>query len=470
YRLFWEDGYRFDYSADVRLLQNQIRQKSPMDLEGYQRFLASSEKVFHEGYEKLVHVPFLNLWSMFSVAPQLIQLRAFRSVYSMVSKYIRDEHLRQLFSFHSLLVGGNPFTTTSIYTLIHCLARKWGVVFPKGGTGALVRALVKVFLEVGGENRFNLEVTEITTGRSQVTGVVTQKGRIEGFDVVISNADVFHTYDVLLKREPRVEVMRKKVSAMNYSMSLFLIYFGTNRKYSNLQHHNIIFGSRYRELLSDIFERGRLADDFSLYLHAPTVSDASLAPAGCESFYVLSPVPHLGKLAVDWGSEGPRYAEKILAYLEKHYMPGLRRSIVTRRLFTPDDFKTELNSRFGSAFSLEPSLLQSAYFRVHNRDRKIRGLYFVGAGTHPGAGIPGVVNSAKATASLILHDISDGPRRGLLPISPMREGMSPEVKAALEQCRWMIRMGSKSFSLAAKLFDSDTRDAAFFLYGWRRYC
>ena len=405
YRLFWEDGYQFDYSADTRSLEDQIREKSPADLQGYHRFLTYSEKVFHEGYEKLAHVPFLNLWRMVSVAPQLVQLRAFRSVYSMVSKYIRDPHLRQLFSFHSLLVGGNPFTTTSIYTLIHCLERKWGVFFPKGGTGALVRALVKLFLELGGEIRFNSEVTEIMTERSQVRGVVTHKGRKDSFDLVISNADVFHTYDGLLRHEPRAEAMRKKVSTMNYSMSLFLIYFGTNREYSNLQHHNIIFGSRYRELLSDIFERGRLADDFSLYLHAPTVSDSSLAPADCETFYVLSPVPHLGKLPVDWGSEGPRYADKILAYLEKRYMPGLRDSIVVRRLFTPDDFRTELNSRFGSAFSLEPRLLQSAYFRIHNRDRKIRGLYFVGAGTHPGAGIPGVVNSAKATASLILDDL-----------------------------------------------------------------
>ncbi len=405
YRLFWEDGYRFDYSADSRSLEDQIRQKSPGDLEGYERFLTYSEKVFHEGYEKLVHVPFLNLWSMVTVAPQLIQLQAFRSVYSMVSKYIRDPHLRQLFSFHSLLVGGNPFTTTSIYTLIHRLERKWGVFFPKGGTGALVRALVKLFIDLGGEIRLASEVTEITTDRSEVTGIFTHQGRNESFDVVISNADVFHTYDVLLKREPRVESMRKKVAAMTYGMSLFLIYFGTNRRYSNLQHHNIIFGPRYRELLSDIFERGRLADDFSLYLHAPTLSDPSLAPPGCESFYVLSPVPHLGKLAVDWKSEGPRYAERILAYLEKHYMPDLRGSIVTRRLFTPDDFKTELNSHYGSAFSLEPRLLQSAYFRVHNRDRRIRGLYFVGAGTHPGAGIPGVVNSAKATASLILDDM-----------------------------------------------------------------
>src|SRR5262249_62366242 len=203
----------------------------------------------------------------------------------------------------------------------------------------------------------------------------------------------------------------KKVSSMNYSMSLFLIYFGTNRKYSNLQRHNIIFGTRYRELLSDIFERGRLADDFSLYLHAPTLSDPSLAPAGCQTFYVLSPVPHLGKLEVDWKSEGPRYAKKFLAYLEIQYLPNLRRSIVVRRLFTPEDFRTELNSRFGSAFSLEPRLLQSAYFRVHNRDRKIRGLYFVGAGTHPGAGILGLVNADKSTANLLLHGL----------ISPMPE-------------------------------------------------
>ena len=368
YRLFWEDGYRFDYSDDLAAVEKQIAGKSPRDVKGYERFLKYSEEVFKEGYENLAHVPFLNLWSMASVTPQLLRLEAYRSVYSIVSKYIHDSHLRQLFSFHSLLVGGNPFTTTSIYTLIHCLERKWGVHFPKGGTGALVQALVRLFQELGGEIRLESEVAEIVTHGNEVTGVITKEGQ-ESFDLVVSNADVFHTYDVLLKREPRVEAMRKKVSAMSYSMSLFLIYFGTNRRYSNLQHHNIIFGSRYRELLSDIFEQGRLADDFSLYLHAPTVSDPSLAPAGCESFYVLSPVPHLGKLAVDWKSEGPRYAEKILAYLEKHYTPGLRNAIVTQRLFTPDDFKTELNSRFGSAFSLEPRLLQSAYFRVHNRDR-----------------------------------------------------------------------------------------------------
>ncbi len=405
YRLLWDDGYQFDYSDDDDALEKQIRAKSPADWAGYQKFLKYSQEVFHEGYEKLVHVPFLSLSSMVAVAPQLIRLEAYRSVYSIVAKHISDPHLRQLFSFHSLLVGGNPFTTTSIYTLIHCLERKWGVYFPKGGTGQLVLALVKLFQELGGEIRYDAEISRIVTRDGAVAGLQTQTGREEHFDLAVSNADVVHTYDRLLKDEPRVATMRRKLGRKKYSMSLFLIYFGTNRKYPNLQHHNVVFGPRYRELLGDVFERGRLADDFSLYLHAPTRSDPSLAPPDCEAFYVLSPVPHLGKLSIDWQVEGPRYAAKILNYLEQRYMPGLTASIVTQRIFTPADFKSELNAHHGSAFSLEPRLMQSAYFRVHNRDRNIRGLYFVGAGTHPGAGIPGVVNSGKATANLILEDM-----------------------------------------------------------------
>ena len=405
YRLFWDDGYEFDYSDDDEALEKQIRAKSPADWEGYQRFLKYSQEVFHEGYEKLVHVPFLNLSSMVAVAPQLIRLQAYRSVYSVVAKYIHEPHLRQLFSFHSLLVGGNPFTTTSIYTLIHCLERKWGVFFPKGGTGQLVAALVKLFQELGGEIRFNAEIGKIVTRDGVVRGLQTNMGREESFDLVVSNADVVHSYDRLLKDEPRATATARQLNKKKYSMSLFLIYFGTKRKYLNLQHHNVIFGPRYRELLGDIFERGKLADDFSLYLHAPTRSDPALAPPGCDGFYVLSPVPHLGKLAIDWQVEGPRYAAKIISYLERRYMPGLSDAIVTQRTFTPSDFKTELNAHHGSAFSLEPRLLQSAYFRVHNRDRNIRGLYFVGAGTHPGAGIPGVVNSAKATSNLIVDDL-----------------------------------------------------------------
>lgn len=406
YRLFWEDGYRFDYSADLELIERQIKAQCPGDVTGYKQFLKYSVEVFEQGYEKLAHVPFLHWSNMVSVAPQLIRLKAYRSVYSMVAKHISDPHLRQLFSFHSLLVGGNPFTTTSIYTLIHCLERRWGVFFPKGGTGALVHALVRLYQELGGELRLNAEIAEIRTAGGRVTGVVDPAGNEERFDLVASNADVVHTYSKLLGSEPRARSMSSRLARMNYSMSLFLIYFGTRRKYSNLLHHNIIFGPRYRELLSDIFTRGRLADDFSLYLHAPSCSDPDLAPPGCEAFYVLSPVPHLGKVDIDWQAEGPRYAERILSYLEKHYMPNLRGETVTQRIFTPRDFQVELNSHYGSAFSLEPRLLQSAYFRVHNREREIKGLYFVGAGTHPGAGIPGVVNSAKATAGIIMQDFA----------------------------------------------------------------
>jgi phytoene desaturase len=404
YRLFWEDGYQFDYSDDLNDIEEQIRRKSPGDIYGYQRFLQYSEEIFREGYEKLAHVPFLNWWSMAAVAPQLIRLKAYRTVYGMVSNYIRDSHLRQLFSFHSLLVGGNPFSTTSIYTLIHCLERKWGVFFPRGGTGALVQGLIRLYERLGGVLHLNSEIAQIDVQNGTVAGVVTGDGRRRQFEVVVSNADVVHTYERLLAGHKRGIAMSRRLKRMSHSMSLFLIYFGTRKKFSNLLHHNIIFGPRYRELLKDIFMTGRLADDFSLYLHAPTLSDPSLAPPGCEAFYVLSPVPHLGKLAIDWDTEGPRYADQILRYLEKHYLPGLGDSMVTRRIFTPKDFQMELNAYQGSAFSLEPRLTQSAYFRVHNRDPKIKGLYFVGAGTHPGAGVPGVINSAKATAALIQGD------------------------------------------------------------------
>jgi phytoene desaturase len=403
YRLFWEDGFRFDYSDDLPAVERQIAAKSPEDVAGYRRFRRYTDEVFRQGYEKLAHVPFDNPWSMIAVGPQLIRLKAYRSVYAMVAKYISDPHLRQLFSFHSLLVGGNPFTTTSIYTLIHSLERKWGVFFPRGGTGALIAALAQLFEELGGEIRLNAEVGEIRCHSDAVTGVVTEHGG-EDFDLVVSNADVVHTYTGLLQGQASASRIGQKLERMSYGMSLFLIYFGTRRQFPNLLHHNVIFGPRYRELLRDIFERGQLAEDFSLYLHTPTRTDPSLAPPGCDAFYVLSPVPHLGHASVNWRREAHGYSEKILAYLERLYMPGLRESIVTQRIFTPEDFKSELNAHLGAAFSLEPRLLQSAYFRVGNRDRSIKGLYLVGAGTHPGAGIPGVVNSAKATMALITND------------------------------------------------------------------
>ncbi len=412
YRLFWEDGDVFDYSNDSEALMRQIAARNPADVDGYRRFLAYAEQVFDQGYTKLAHVPFLDLWSMVRAAPQLVRLQAYRTVYDMVAKYIQDDHLRQTFSFHSLLVGGNPFATSSIYTLIHVLERTWGVTFPRGGTGALVRGLVALFERLGGTVRLNTPVERILTAGGAVTGVRTRDGEELRFDAVASNADVVHTYKALLGHEPRGVAAAASLETMRHSMSLFLIYFGTRRRHPHLAHHNVIFGPRYRELLGDIFDRGVLADDFSLYLHAPTVSDPTLAPDGCEAFYVLAPVPHLGKGDIDWTTEGPRYADRILDYLEARYIPHLRADLVTQRIFTPLDFATTLNAHVGSAFSLEPVLTQSAWFRVHNRDDQLRGLYFVGAGTHPGAGVPGVVNSAKATAGLMLDDLAPARRDG----------------------------------------------------------
>jgi phytoene desaturase len=405
YRLFWEDGQTFDYSNDMDAIIRQIGAMNPADVDGYRRFLAYAEQVFDEGYTKLAHVPFLDIWSMVKAAPQLVRLEAYRTVYDIVARYIQNDHLRETFSFHSLLVGGNPFATSSIYTLIHVLERTWGVTFPRGGTGALVRALVALFERLGGTVRLSTPVDRILVEGGRVTGVRVAGGEVFPATAVASNADVVHTYKHLLGHEPRGAAVAASLEKKRFSMSLFLIYFGTKRRHPHLAHHNVIFGPRYRELLGDIFDRGILADDFSLYLHAPTVSDPTLAPDGCEAFYVLSPVPHLGKGHIDWTTEGPRYADRILDYLEARYIPHLREDLVTQRIFTPLDFQHELGAHHGSAFSLEPVLTQSAWFRVHNRDDRLPGLYFVGAGTHPGAGVPGVVNSAKATAGLMIEDL-----------------------------------------------------------------
>ena len=404
YRLMWEDGYQFDYSGDLEATNRQIAARSARDVAGYARFLEYTTEVYREGYERLAHVPFLDWWSMIRAAPQLVRLQSYRSVYDVVSRFITDPHLRETFSFHSLLVGGNPFRTSAIYTLIHALERKGGVWFPRGGTGALVRGLIALFESLGGVIHCNAAVTQVLVHEGRTTGVRLADGSEFPAEIVASNADVVHTYDALLGHTVRGRTRAASLRTQRFSMSLFLIYFGVRRQYPDLAHHTVLFGPRYRELLSDIFERGILADDFSLYLHAPTRTDPSLAPEGCEGFYVLSPVPHLGKAPIDWAVEGPRYRDRILDYLEARCIPGLRANLVTERIFTPVDFATELNAHVGSAFSLEPLLTQSAFFRVHNRDANIRGLYFVGAGTHPGAGVPGVVASAKATAGLILAD------------------------------------------------------------------
>jgi len=405
YQLRWEDGDVFDYVNDQEALDRQIAKRNPRDVEGYRRFRKYSEELYAEGYEKLGAVPFLDFRSMVRVAPQLMRLQSWRTLYAKVASFIEDEHLRQAFSFHTLLVGGNPFATSAIYGLIHALERRGGVWFALGGTGALVAGLVRLFEDLGGTLRLSAPVQRIIVDDDRARGVETAGGEVIPADLVASNADVVHTYATLLRGTKRGEREAKRLASKRFSNSLFVIYFGLDREVPNdLEHHVILFGPRYRELIADIFSGPELPDDFSLYLHAPSKTDPSLAPPGQSAYYVLAPVPHLGAAAVDWAVAGPTYRDRILAYLEERAIPRLRESLVTCRIFTPHEFASELNAHLGSAFSLEPILTQSAYFRCHNRDDRIANLYFVGAGTHPGAGLPGVIGSAKATAGLALSD------------------------------------------------------------------
>jgi len=402
YRLQWPDGTRFDYGGSAESVRAQVAALAPGDLAGFERFMDYSRRVFQAGYEGLVDAAFLRFADMVRVAPQLARLRADRSVYGAVSQFVTDERLRQALSFHALLIGGNPFETSAIYTLIPFLEHKWGVFFPRGGTGALVAALANLYRSLGGELRLGCAVERVAVAGTQ--HMVTSRQGVEGYQAVVSNADLHHTYARLYAGTPAAEATRARLERMDWSMSLVVVYFGTRRKYPGRAHHTVLFGPRYREMLREIFHGPALPRDFSLYLHQPTVTDPTLAPPGGETFYVLAPVPHLGAAAVDWRAEAVPYAERVLAALET-LLPDLRREIVVKRIATPFDFRDRLNAFQGSAFSLSPRLTQSAYFRPHNRDPRIPGLYIVGAGTHPGAGVPGVINSGKATARLVAADL-----------------------------------------------------------------
>ena len=402
YRLNWPDGTNFDYSNDEAALRAEINRLNPADVAGYARFLDYSAGVYHEGYEKLGHVAFLDFASMIRAAPALAKYQAWRSVYSIVSSYVQDERLRQALSFHTLLVGGNPMNTSAIYALIHKLEKSGGVWFAKGGTHALIRGMGALFQRLGGILKLGEPVVELVTRNDRVTEVVTATGWRGSFDAVASNADVMHSYRDLLATSARGRKATRALERKRFSPSLFLVHFGVRGSWAGIPHHMILFGPRYEGLLRDIYQHGVVPSDFSIYLHHPSVTDPSMAPEGCSTFYALAPVPHLGKAPLDWEGLQQRYADSILEEIERRLMPGLRDRIVTRFYYTPHDFERDLNAHHGSAFSLEPILTQSAWFRTHNRDDVIRNLYFVGAGTHPGAGIPGVVGSAKATAKLML--------------------------------------------------------------------
>ncbi len=400
YRIRFHDGQVFDYTGDAATMRAEVSRLAPGDVEGYERFVAMSQEIFSVGFEKLAHVPFSRWTDMARVVPAMMRLESYRTVYGLVSKFVSDDRLRQVLSFHPLLVGGNPFTTTSIYSLIPYLERKWGVHFPIGGTGALVRGLVDLVTSLGGSIRYQATVDEILVEENRVRGVLLASGEIVPGEIVVSNADSAWTYRHLLPARYRRRWTDRKLDSARYSMSLFVWYFGTSRKYSDVAHHTIMLGPRYEELLTDIFERRILADDFSLYLHRPTATDPGLAPDGCDGFYVLSPVPHLGA-GIDWRERAEPYRRAIEKHLEATVLPGLGESLVTSRVMTPQHFRDELLSVQGAAFGLEPVLRQSAWFRPHNESEEVEGLFLVGAGTHPGAGVPGVLSSARVLDALV---------------------------------------------------------------------
>lgn len=404
YRLSWPDGVAFDYSGDDAQLGAEIARLSPEDVAGYRRFLKYSEGVYREGYEKLGHVAFLDFGSMVRAAPALMKYQAWRSVYSIVSSYVKNEKLRQALSFHTLLVGGNPMTTSGIYALIHKLERDGGVWFAEGGTNRLVAGMVRHFERLGGVVRLGDAVSAIHTLGDRVTSLRTESRFELEIDAVASNADIVHSYRNLLRDSRSAQRTASSLEQKRFSPSLFLVHLGLRGTFPEIPHHSILFGPRYQGLLEDIFDHGVLSEDFSLYLHHPSATDPGMAPEGHSTFYALAPVPHLGKFPADWSEVGPVLEERILAEIARRLIPDLKDRIVTKFSYAPPDFATDLKAHLGSAFSLEPILTQSAYFRAHNRDASISNLYFVGAGTHPGAGIPGVVGSAKATAALMLGD------------------------------------------------------------------
>jgi phytoene desaturase len=403
YRLNWRDGTSFDYSNDDARLHAEIARLNTDDVAGYRRFLDYAGHVYHEGYEKLGSATFLDFGQMVAAAPALMRYQAWRSVYSIVSGFVKNEKLRQALSFHTLLVGGNPMTTSAIYALIHKLERDGGVWFARGGTNRLVAGMVALFERLGGTLRLGDPVAKIATLGDRATGVTTASGWSGEADAVATNADVMHSYRDLLAESRSAQRSVARLERKRWSPSVFVVHFGVKGTWPGIPHHMILFGPRYRELLADIYDHGVLAEDFSLYLHHPTVTDPTMAPEGHSTFYALAPVPHLGKFPVDWSEIGPILEKRILDEIGARLIPDIHDRIVTKFSYAPTDFAHDLNAHLGSAFSLEPILTQSAYFRVHNRDANIPNLYFVGAGTHPGAGIPGVVMSAKATAKLMLE-------------------------------------------------------------------
>lgn len=403
YRFYFSSNKKtFDYSKSLKKTESEISKFNSKDVEGYHKLLNFSEKIFKVGFEELSSVPFHNFFFMIKQIPKLIKLKSYLSVYKLVSRFIINDQIRQAFSIQPLLLGGNPIETTSIYNLIHFLERKWGVHYAIGGTGQIIKGFEKLMKEEKINIYKNSEITEILFQDKKAIGIKVNKQKINA-DKIILNTDPAFTYKHLINSRNNLKWNKKRVDKMDFSMGLFVIYFGTTKVYKKVAHHTIWMGKRYKELLKDIFNNQILADDFSLYLHRPTATDKSMAPKNCDSFYVLSPVPNLKK-PFNWINYGKVYEKKILKALEETILPDLNKNLKVCFHMSPDDFEKDYNSLYGSGFSVSPIFKQSAWFRFHNKSENFKNLYFVGAGCHPGAGVPGVISSAKVLENIIKNE------------------------------------------------------------------
>ena len=400
YRFVFNDGETFDYNGNEKSMEEQVKKFSTVDYDGYKKLVNFTEKIFNKGFTDLSDKPFNNLVFMMKQIPSLLKLKSYKSVYSLVSNYISNEKLRRVFSMHPLLVGGNPFSTTSIYTLILFLEKKWGIHYSMGGTGSVIKALEKLMKEENIKIIKDAEVTEILTENKKVTGVKINESKIINCDYVICNSDPPNVYNNLIKsKEDYNFLFKQKMKRMDYSMGLFVYYFGSKKKYNNVAHHTIYFGKSYEKHLNKIFEKKILSEDISYYLHRPSATDPNMAPSDKDAFYVLVPVPNnLSK--INWIDEGEKFKDLVLDKMDKTVLPGIKENVVSDFYLTPDYFEIDLATLHGSGFSIQPKFSQSAYFRFHNQSEIFKNLYFVGAGTHPGAGMPGVLSSAKVLDKL----------------------------------------------------------------------
>ena len=401
YQFIFEDRSKFNYSGNENEMKAQIGELSEEDVQGYEKLVNFTKKIFDKGFTELADVPFDRPFVMLQQLPALLKLKSYKSVYSLVSSYIKNEKLRRMLSMHPLLVGGNPFTTTSIYGLILYLEKKWGIHYSMGGTGNIIKGFEKLMNEVGIKVIKGNEVKKIISKNTKITGVQLSNDNTINADIVICNADPPAVYEKLLDGNSNNSFLFNwKKKRMEYSMGLFVYYFGTKKIYENVEHHTIKFGNKYKEHLDDIFDKKKLNEDISYYLHRPSATDKSMAPEGNDCFYVLVPVPN-NQSGINWNTEGEKMKRLIINKMEKDLMPNLKENIVEDFYLTPDYFEKDLNTKFGSGFSIQPKFTQSAYFRFHNKSEIYDGLYFVGAGTHPGAGVPGVLSSAKVLDKIL---------------------------------------------------------------------